>query len=394
MQKLPQYVNEALEILDAGGYKAYLVGGCVRDLFMGRCPKDYDIATNALPEEVQGLFSKTIPTGLAHGTVTVVIDSAQIEVTTFRKDGDYLDNRRPEQVVYVDALTEDLTRRDFTMNAMAMNRTGEIEDPFDGGGDIRRKIIRCVGDPNLRFTEDALRMFRALRFSAQLGFQVTEDTRNAIKVQSSLATRLSAERVRDEVEKILRSESPEVLREVIEYGLLDAYLSRTSIDIETFQKLEHIKGIDTRWCAFVAILLNSGAITDPKSFLKALRLPRRTVEEAGMAASLAQNPLPADQIALKHLLAAYGEKIVRLTAEANHCLSGCNSLDDIEQILQNGVCYQVKDLALQGKDLLAYGIPEGSEIGEILQKLLAEVIKDPAKNTREGLLKVLEAYMH
>jgi len=394
MRKLPEYVSETLEILEAAGYKAYLVGGCVRDLLMGRSPKDYDIAANALPEAVQTLFPKTIPTGLKHGTVTVVFGHAQIEVTTFRKDGDYVDNRHPEQVIYVDELTEDLARRDFTMNAIAMNRVGEIEDPFGGRGDIQKKIIRCVGTPDIRFEEDALRMFRALRFSAQLGFQIAEETRNAIGRQSSLAKTLSAERVRDEIEKILRSASPEILGEVIKYGLLNAYLTQASINIETLKKLSHIKETEARWCAFAAILTNKGAIEDPKAFLKSLRLPRLIVEEAGMAARLAQSPLPADQIALKHLLAAYGEKIVRLTAQANHCLGGLISLDDIEQILANGECCQVKDLALQGKDLLLYGIPEGSEIGETLRKLLTEVIKDPAKNTREALLKVLDTYKH
>jgi len=394
MQKLPEYVNKTLEALESYGYRAYLVGGCVRDLLMDRSPKDYDIATNALPEEVQGIFSKTIPTGLKHGTVTVVLSHAQIEVTTFRKDGDYADNRHPEQVTYVDDLTEDLARRDFTMNAIALNRSGEIEDPFDGRVDIRQKVIRCVGTPNFRFTEDALRMFRALRFSAQLGFQIAEETREAIKAQSNLANSLSAERVRDEIEKILCSASPGILGDVIGYGLLDAYLTRTSINAETLERLNHIKEIDARWCAFAAILIYSGAIADSKAFLRVLRLPRVIVEEAGIAAGLVQNPLPADQIALKHLLAAHGENVVRLAALANRCLGRQISIEDIEQILQSDACYQIKDLALQGKDLLAYGIPPGAEIGETLRKLLTEVIKDPSKNTKEGLLKVLDTYKH
>ena len=415
MQKLPQVVNTVLDALETGGYKACLVGGCVRDLLMGRDPTDFDIATNARPEAIAALFPKTIPTGEKHGTVTVVIDHAHIEVTTFRKDGDYLDHRCPAQVRYVDEIEEDLARRDFTMNAVAMDNGGTLTDPFDGRADIAQKTIRSVGDPYLRFEEDALRMFRAFRFSAQLGFQIEKETLTAIKAQSHLAKTLSAERVRDEIEKMLCSPHPEILADVLDYGLLDAYVSTrrggyhppalSAMQVMRTRAAEccpYRRGGNTQagaesrpynatdhWCIFAAILQHSGAITDPKAFLKSLRLPRAVAEQAGEAASLSQSPLPEDVVALKHLLAVHGLETIYRAAEASCCLGHPARVEDIQAIIQSGACYCINDLALQGKDLLAYGIPQGAELGETLQTLLAHVIEHPEANEREILLELL-----
>jgi len=360
---------------------------------MGRSPKDFDIATSAIPEAVIALFPKTIPTGLAHGTVTVLIDHAHIEVTTFRKDGDYQDHRHPEQVTFVDEIEADLARRDFTMNAIAMCKAGVLTDPFGGREDIRGETIRSVGDPCLRFEEDALRMFRAFRFSAQLGFQIEADTLSAIKGKSMLAKTLSAERVRDEIQKTLCSEHPEILTDVLSYGLLDAYVSPVPIDRQAMEEIRHCTDSPSiLWCAFAAILKHWGAIADSKTFLKSLRLPRSVIERGGEGANLAQFSLSEDVIALKHLLAAYGEETVLLAAEASRCLGHPPRSELVRTIIQSGECYRTSDLAVQGNDLLAHGIPQGAQMGKTLQKLLAYVIKNPEQNTRKDLLHLLNTY--
>ena len=187
------------------GYEAYLVGGCVRDKFMGRVPQDYDIATNALPEDVIKIFKKTAPTGIKHGTVTVIVNKKSFEVTTYRIDGFYSDARRPDDVTFTSDLTRDLERRDFTMNAIAYSAGAGYVDPFGGREDIQNKTIRCVGDPNARFAEDALRMVRAVRFSAQLGFRIDAGSRAAILKNSALIKNVSAERFRDEIYKNRRA---------------------------------------------------------------------------------------------------------------------------------------------------------------------------------------------
>ena len=199
----PKHVLQVLRSLKARGYVAYLVGGCVRDMVLGVHPNDWDICTSALPEQVLEVFPHARPTGIRHGTVTVDINSRHVEVTTFRSEGDYADHRHPSTVHFVGELTTDLSRRDFTMNAMALSPDGLLLDPYGGLEDIRRRCIRCVGEAPERFEEDALRMFRALRFSARLDFSIAEDTLAAISQKAPLASSLAAERVRDEVEKTL-----------------------------------------------------------------------------------------------------------------------------------------------------------------------------------------------
>lgn len=201
----PRYVRRVLNSLSSRGHIACLVGGCVRDMLLGVYPNDWDISTSALPEEVMELFPDTIPTGIKHGTVTVKQGSRRVEVTTFRRDGGYTDHRHPDEVSFVGDLTSDLSRRDFTINAMAVNPDGLITDLFGGIRDLRNGLIRCVGVPGVRFKEDALRMFRALRFSARLGFEIEEGTRMAIEKCAPLAADIAAERVGEELQKLLVS---------------------------------------------------------------------------------------------------------------------------------------------------------------------------------------------
>ena len=222
----PKYVRQVLVTLQGRGYPAFLVGGCVRDMLLGVQPNDWDITTAALPEQLLELFPGARLTGGQHGTVTVRVNSHSVEVTPFRVEGGYRDHRHPELVQFVADLTADLSRRDFTVNAMALSADGLLSDPFGGAADLRRGVIRCVGEPERRFEEDALRMLRALRFSARLGFSIDLFTMEAIREKATLCAVLPPERVREELEKILLTAAPETALEAVSLGLLDSYLHR------------------------------------------------------------------------------------------------------------------------------------------------------------------------
>ncbi|MBR1457252.1 MAG: tRNA nucleotidyltransferase, partial [Oscillospiraceae bacterium] len=251
----PKYVRQVLVTLQSRGFAAYLVGGCVRDVLLGVRPNDWDVCTGALPEQVLALFPGSRPTGLRHGTVTVVLGSRQVEVTTFRTESGYADHRRPDAVSFVGDLTADLSRRDFTMNAIALSADGVLHDPFGGVEDIRRRLIRCVGVPTERFEEDALRMLRALRFSARLGFDIDLITLDAIREKAPLAALLAAERVRDELEKTLLSPAPETVFTMSDLGLLERYLLRPlppDVPLGRLRELPRRRG--ERWTALCVLL--------------------------------------------------------------------------------------------------------------------------------------------
>lgn len=222
--EIPKNAETILHILEKAGYEAYVVGGCVRDSILGRSPDDWDITTSAKPEQVKALFHRTVDTGLQHGTVTVLMEKEGYEVTTYRVDGEYEDGRHPKEVTFTASLKEDLKRRDFTINAMAYNPSSGLVDLFGGLEDIERKIIRCVGNPLERFTEDALRIMRAVRFSAQLGFAIEEETRKALKVLAPNLKHVSAERIQVELVKLLMSPHPDYLRVAYEAGITAEFL--------------------------------------------------------------------------------------------------------------------------------------------------------------------------
>ena len=223
--------DEIIKTLERAGFEARYVGGCVRDTLLNRPIHDWDIASQALPEDVMHLFAHCVPTGLKHGTVTVLLDGVSAEVTTYRLDGAYHDGRHPDGVRFVRSLAEDLARRDFTINAMAMDESGAITDLFGGRDDLTRHVIRCVGDPETRFREDALRMLRAYRFAAQLGFSLDEQTQAAIRRCAPLCATLSRERVREEAEKALLSDQPEYFGRMLAEGLLEACMQAETADI-------------------------------------------------------------------------------------------------------------------------------------------------------------------
>ena len=237
--EIPAGAARILKVLEANGYEAYVVGGCVRDSLLGKQPHDWDITTSALPLQVKALFSRTIDTGLKHGTVTIPSGREAYEVTTYRIDGEYLDGRHPSEVTFTASLREDLKRRDFTINAMAYNEKDGLQDFFDGISDLENQRIRAVGDPRKRFEEDALRILRAVRFSAQLGYTVEEGTLRAMRMLAPTLARISAERIAAELEKILVSPHPDRLRMAYECGITAVILPEFDRCMETPQNNPH-----------------------------------------------------------------------------------------------------------------------------------------------------------
>lgn len=330
LERVPAGVRGCCAALRGAGYRAYLVGGCVRDLLLGRTPTDYDAATDALPEQVAALFPRTVPTGLKHGTVTVLTGDGPVEVTTFRRDGDYLDGRRPESVAFGTDLREDLARRDFTVNAMALGADGAVVDPWGGREDLAAGLIRCVGVPERRFGEDGLRLLRAVRFAAQLDFTIEDATLAAMRRNAGRTARVSGERVKAEVEKILLSDRPERAGLLLELGLLEhLYPVRTAPDLSGLGAAQAAPG--PRWRAFCA------ATGFPITALPVSRALRRCV----------------------------------LHPEAE----------------------QVKQLALSGGELERLGL-EGPQIGRMQRRLARYLLEHPGENERERLLQVVREWRY
>ena len=279
--EVPREIGQLCTKLRRGGYEAYPVGCAVRDLVMGRTPGDWDVTTSAPPTMTAALFAGAArPTGLAHGTVTVDTGIGSVEVTTFRREGPYSDGRRPDWVVFVRELFYDLIRRDFTMNAMALDADGSIIDPFDGTADLERKIIRTVGAPDRRFKEDGLRMFRAVRFAAQLDFDLGEDEKTALAAHPQWGGTVSPERVRIEVEKSLCGMSPARLETAFSSGLMDRFL-----DVSVVPDLSGLSNVPAtpvaRWGALCDALTECGGVRTPEEFLRRFHMEKKTVKAVG-----------------------------------------------------------------------------------------------------------------
>ena len=359
-----------IKTLEDAGFEARYVGGCVRDTLLDRPIHDWDIASQALPEDVLRLFPHCVPTGIRHGTVTVLLDGVSAEVTTYRLDGAYHDGRHPDGVRFVRSLAEDLARRDFTINAMAMDADGNVTDLFGGRDDLARRCIRCVGDPEKRFREDALRMLRAYRFSAQLGFALDAATAGAVERCAPLAAALSMERIRDEMEKTLLSPCPQVLRTMAEAGLLKA------AGIDALPELDWLAELpaepSVRWAGLKVLY--------PALEPSRLRLPSRLCSLIGCAAS-AYCPQP-DRLALKRTVAENGAEAAEIAA----ALAGEEAL--LSEILASGECVTLGQLAVSGSNLSWL---RGREVGQMLHALLAHVLRHPEENTREALLKLAQS---
>lgn len=432
--EIPQGAAWVLEQLRDAGYEAYVVGGCVRDSLLHRMPDDWDITTSAKPEDTKRIFRRTVDTGIQHGTVTVMVDRTGYEVTTYRIDGEYADGRHPEHVTFTASLLEDLKRRDFTINAMAYSPAEGLVDEFDGIGDINRRVIRAVGDPVQRFTEDALRMMRAIRFSAQLDYRIDEDTREGIRLLAPNLQKVSAERIRVELEKLLLSEHPEELKEAYELGLLRQFLPELSECMECGQNNPHhcLSVGDHILCAVkaarrdkvlrLALLLHDIAKPQVKTtdengidhfhghavrsaaladrILRDLKYDNQTREAAVRLIAWHDHNLGDSLPEIRKSISELGEEwflplleVKTSDVEAQSDYQRDEKLGKIEywrnafeEIRCAGDCLSLKDLAVSGKDLIAAGAAPGKEIGRILHEMLEEVLREPAHNTREYLL--------
>lgn len=374
MKAPPKYVLNILCALDSAGHRAVLAGGCVRDSLLGRRPSDWDIASSASPEEVLALFPRCVPTGIKHGTVTVLSGGGSVEVTAFRAEGGYSDHRRPDSVSFGCPLEADLARRDLTVNAMAMDAAGEITDPFGGRDDLRRRLLRCVGEPERRFDEDALRMLRTVRFSAQLGFEIEPRTLEAIRALAHLASGLSAERVRDELLKTLRSPAPGLVWQLVDLGLLGACLAPG--DASAPREALDVLPIYARLAHFCRGLELGGYIMSTDRFLAALRFDGETLRRTASAVEV----LKSGSRDWKRLLRGHGEAAVLAAHPKNRALRA---------VLRSGECWELSSLAIGGRELAALGY-SGPELGRELRRLLDHVIDYPADNRADILCKLTE----
>lgn len=374
MKAPPKYVLNILCALDSAGHRAVLAGGCVRDSLLGRRPSDWDIASSASPEEVLALFPRCVPTGIKHGTVTVLSGGGSVEVTAFRAEGGYSDHRRPDSVSFGCPLEADLARRDLTVNAMAMDAAGEITDPFGGRDDLRRRLLRCVGEPERRFDEDALRMLRTVRFSAQLGFEIEPRTLEAIRALAHLASGLSAERVRDELLKTLRSPAPGLVWQLVDLGLLDACLAPG--DASAPREALDVLPIYARLAHFCRDLELGGYIMSTDRFLAALRFDGETLRRTASAVEV----LKSGSRDWKRLLRGHGEAAILAAHPKNRALRA---------VLRSGECWELSSLAIGGRELAALGY-SGPELGRELRRLLDHVIDCPADNRADILCKLVE----
>jgi tRNA nucleotidyltransferase (CCA-adding enzyme) len=432
--RLPESVQQILCTLEANGFEGYAVGGCVRDALLGRTPQDWDITTNARPEQVKELFRRTVDTGLQHGTVTVLIDHTGYEVTTYRIDGDYEDGRHPSSVSFTGRLSDDLRRRDFTINAMAYNPSQGLVDLFDGQRDLKDGVIRCVGEPCERFGEDALRMMRVIRFSAQLGFSIDEATYQAVCALAQTIQKISAERIRVEFLKTLTSDHPMHVRLFYETGLsryflpeLDAMMETEqnnphhcySVGEHTLHALEHVPPERVlRLAVFFHDVAKPACRTvdeagihhfhghpalgadQTRAILRRLKFDNDTV--AGVTALIRwhdDNP-PLEQRAVRRAIHRVGlaqypglfalkraDILAQSSKGRQEKLDYVDAYEDIyRQILAQEQCLSIKDLKVDGRDLLAAGVPQGRQVGECLKALLELVLEHPEYNTREYLL--------
>lgn len=437
MIQMPEKVTYIINTIMEAGYEAYAVGGCIRDSILGRIPDDWDITTSASPYQIKELFKHTIDTGLKHGTVTVMVDREGFEVTTYRIDGIYEDGRHPKDVMFTASLVEDLKRRDFTINAMAYNDVSGLVDIFGGMADLKDKVIRCVGSPKKRFTEDALRIMRAVRFSAQLGYEIEPETKAALMEFAPKLTCISSERIQAELVKLVISPHPENLKIAYETGITRVILPEFDVCMETEQnnphhcynvgehilksmqkispdkvlrlamlfhdigKPETITMDDQGICHFHGHQAVSEEIT--LKILKRLKFDNYTI---GMVTKLVRYhdyKVEAKEKNVRRAVMKIGEDIFPLLFQIKEADLEAQStyLQEekkeklkavqrvYEQVAAKGQCVSLKTLAVTGKDLISgAGMLSGPEIGKVLHQLLDIVIEDPEQNERENLLKL------
>ena len=434
--QLPEKVSEIINTLQANGHEAYAVGGCVRDSILGRIPDDWDITTSATPLETKALFKRTFDTGIEHGTITVLLDKDAFEVTTYRVDGKYEDSRHPKEVTFTRSLSEDLLRRDFTINAMAYNDTEGLVDIFGGMDDLEKKTIRCVGNAEARFGEDALRILRAVRFASQLGFEIEEETRQGITKLAPTLANISAERIQVELIKMLVSPNPELLRTAYELGITKVILPEFDAMMATEQETPHhmysvgehtlkaislirpdkvlrltmlfhdiakplMKTVDENGVAHFKMHDVKG-VDMTKAILRRLKFDNDTLGKVTKLVQFHDYRIPAESKRVRKAMNKIGEELFPLYLEVREADIMAQSeymreeklqnIRDMEmcykEILEKKECVSLKTLAVSGSDLIADGMQPGKEIGFVLNTLLEKVIEQPELNTKEILLKM------
>lgn len=409
VMNMPAPVTEIISTIEANGFEAFAVGGCVRDTLLQRNPDDWDITTSALPEQVKSMFPRTIDTGIQHGTVTIMIGKTGYEVTTYRIDGEYEDGRHPNSVEFSSKLVDDLKRRDFTINAMAYNNTTHLVDEFHGIDDLNNKIIRCVGNANERFSEDALRMMRAIRFSAQLGFDIEASTHDAILALAPTISKVSMERVEIELGKTLTSANPDYVVKFVEAGLFRENLPVIHHLLTGRHKekiLSMLRLTKPTLILRLSALLNYASPEETRRTLRSLKLDNFTVdsvtrlvtysdysvEETKPAVREALHQFTTDffSILLDHqeasILAKEEITGIVLPSQKKH-LKSLRMLTS--EILESGDCFTIKALNITGHDLIEYGLT-GPDIGKTLENLLHMVIENPELNEKEMLIDIIK----
>lgn len=433
---LPEDVKFIIKTIKEAGYEAYAVGGCIRDSLLGKKPSDYDITTSADPVTVKGLFRRTIDTGIQHGTVTVMLKSNGYEVTTYRIDGVYEDNRHPKEVSFTSSLREDLLRRDFTINAMAYNDEDGLVDLFDGQQDMSDGIIRCVGVPHERFSEDALRIMRAVRFSAQLGYEIEESTREAMALLAPNLKDVSAERIQVELVKLMCSNHPDKLRDAYELGLTNVFLPEFNRMMETTQNNPHhcytvgehtIKAIceveNDKYLRLTMLFHDMGKpyvkTTDEngidhfhghaklscemsKEVLRRLKFDNDTIKTVSKLSLLHDDNIDISKKAVRRAANRIGVELFPMLLKVRKAdtlaqsmykreekLNVLSKVSEIyEEILRDNDCMTLKDLNINGSDLIELGYQKGPMLGEELNRILEKVLDEPNLNTTETLRKI------
>jgi len=395
---LPAKVSEIITVLNDNNYEAFVVGGCVRDTLMGRIPQDFDITTSATPAEVKLLFKRTVDTGVAHGTVTVLLGSDSFEVTTFRQDGDYFDHRRPSNVTFTTSLQDDLSRRDFTMNAIAYHPKDGYIDPFGGRNDISSCCIRCVGEPSKRFDEDALRMLRAVRFSGQLGFEIESATLDAIIQHAPSLAYVSAERIRIELAKLLISNGSGKFADLLSTGLWEAFDPKSlPYFITYFESLRTpLAMCNNTLHNRLTLLMMHMDDTEVLRVLKLLKFDNLTMKTVRILVRGINQKFFSDPYIVRKSLGEFNadslENILYLQEIIASNTRNTEALDNItairrqiEQIHKDKDAYTISALAINGNILKDLGLAQGEQIGKTLAFLLDEVCRDPSLNILEHL---------
>lgn len=400
---IPDFVKKVILRLEAMGFEGFVVGGCVRDFCLNKVPLDWDVCTNATPDLMLKIFSDdftVIPTGIKHGTVTVISDGNKIEVTTYRSDGDYSDNRHPEYIKFLPTINEDLSRRDFTANAIAYNDKVGFIDLFNGIDDIKNGILRTVGDASLRFSEDALRILRGLRFSAVCSFNIEDKTKNAILTSKNLLKSISAERIYVELTKLLLAQHPSKIlieyRDVFEVIIPEAFNTQ-SFNPDICKLIDKMPpNISVRFAVMLLCANNHCEI------LKRLRFDKLKQKHICTLISNADMQLPTDRISVKKALNKFGPELLNDIIDIYGIKS--NNFDEmkserentkniINQVINSAECYSLDMLAINGSELIKAGFEAGPYIGKALNSLLTDVIEEKIENNSKILINCAKKFL-